>query len=75
MKYTCHKVVCDIKCILFLPLEEDQLNWVKWRQGMILQYGNLTLMTIEELKDGLFPQARGSEGIKILRDDKWELHR
>ena len=31
-------------------------------------------MLIEELKGGLFLQ-KDSDGIKILRDDKWELHR
>ena len=59
---------------LLFPLDAAQLSWVKWRQGLMLQYGNITLMLIEELKGGLFLQ-KDSDGIKILRDDKWELHR
>ena len=49
-----------------------QLSWVKWRQGLILQYGNLTLMTIEELKHGLFPNDLQRRGIKFFHDGRWE---
>ena len=37
------------------PAESDQLSWVKWRTGLILQYGNLTILSIEDLSAGLFP--------------------
>ena len=43
--------------------DATQLNWVKWREGLILQYGNLTLMTVEELKSGLFPTAAEQRGM------------
>lgn len=57
------------------PTDLDQLNWIKWRTGMILQYGNLTILTIEELDGGLFPTAKNLEGIKICTQDNWVLHK
>ena len=42
---------------------------------MILQYGNLTLLTIKELDGGLFPNASNLEGIKICSENKWVLHK
>ena len=57
------------------PTDLDQLNWIKWRTGMILQYGNLTLLTIKELDGGLFPNASNLEGIKICSENKWVLHK
>jgi hypothetical protein len=50
----------------------DQLSWVKWREGLILQYGNLNLMTIEELKDSLFPNQQTRAGVKIFKDGRWD---
>ncbi len=58
-----------------LSSDASQLNWVKWRHGVILQYGNLTLMTIEELRNGLFPRSQELQTIKILKDNKWDAHR
>ena len=52
-----------------------QLSWVKWRQGLILQYGNLNLMTIEELQNSLFPRQQGRERIKFSREGRWETVR
>ena len=48
---------------------------MKWRTGMILQYGNLKLLYIGELDEGLFPGASNLQGIKIFSDDKWRLHK
>ena len=42
---------------------------------MILQYGNLKLLYIGELDEGLFPGASNLQGIKVFSDDKWRLHR
>ena len=59
--------------LLPLPLTDvDQLSWVKWREGLILQYGNLNLMTIEELKDSLFPNQQTRAGVKIFKDGHWD---
>lgn len=52
-----------------------QLSWVKWRQGLILQYGNLNLMTIQELKDSLFPHQQLRGGVKFSKEGRWELVR
>ena len=53
----------------------DQLSWVKWRTGMILQYGNLRLLSVSELDKGLFPGVTGLQGIRILLDGKWRPHK
>lgn len=53
----------------------DQLSWVKWRTGMILQYGNLKLLAVSELEEGLFPEQDSLEGIRIFSDDRWRLHK
>ena len=41
---------------------------------MILQYGNLTLLSVEELNGGMFPKVQHHEGVKIFGEDKWKLH-
>ena len=41
---------------------------------MILQYGNLTLLSVEELNGGMFPKAQHYDGVKIYGEDKWKLH-
>lgn len=41
---------------------------------MILQYGNLTLLSVEELNGGMFPKAQYHDGVKIYGEDKWKLH-
>ena len=53
-----------------LPSDAGQLSWIKWRQGLILQYGNLTLLQIEELNGGLYTGGE-VEGIKVLQENKW----
>ena len=40
---------------------------------MILQYGNLRLLSVSELDEGLFPGLTGLQGIRIFSDDKWRL--
>ena len=52
----------------------DQLTWVKWRTGIILQYGNLTILSVEELNSGMFPKAQSCEGVKIYGEDRWKAH-
>ena len=54
--------------------DTDQLTWVKWRTGMILQYGNLTILSVEELNGGIFPKAKSCDGIKIYGEEKWRVH-
>lgn len=41
---------------------------------MILQYGNLTLLSIEELKEGLFPHLTDGKGIKVFTEEQWQKH-
>ena len=41
---------------------------------MILQYGNLTLLSVEELNGGMFPKVQHHEGVKIYGEEKWKLH-
>lgn len=41
---------------------------------MILQYGNLTLLSVEELDGGMFPKVQDSDGEKIYGEGKWRLH-
>ena len=41
---------------------------------MILQYGNLTILSVEELNGGMFPKAQSCEGVKIYGEDKWRVH-
>lgn len=41
---------------------------------MILQYGNLTLLSVEELNGGMFPKAESHNGIKIYGEGKWKVH-
>ena len=60
-----------------LCLEHDQLSWVKWRTGLILQYGNLSLLTVYELDQrGIFRYDKTGTGssadnIHILRENRW----
>ena len=42
---------------------------------MILQYGNLTILSVEELNGGMFPKVQSYDGIKIYGEDKWRVHR
>lgn len=71
--------------------ESDQLTWVKWRSGMILQYGNLTILSIQELGEGMFPTFPSSpagparhtssskdhapKGIQVFADEHWQEHK
>ena len=57
-----------------LYTDTDQLTWVKWKTGMILQYGNLTLLSVEELNGGMFPKAQPHDGVKIYGEERWKLH-
>ena len=57
-----------------LITDTDQLTWVKWRTGMILQFGNLTILSVEELNGGIFPKAQSCDGVKIYEEGKWILH-
>ena len=41
---------------------------------MILQYGNLTILSVEELNGGMFPKAQSCDGIKIYGEEKWSIH-
>ena len=41
---------------------------------MILQYGNLTILSVEELNGGMFPKAQCCEGVKIYGEDRWKAH-
>ena len=53
--------------------ERKQLKWVKWRTGMVLLSGKITLLSIEELRGRLFhgPGKR----MKIYKEgDRWEEH-
>ncbi len=42
---------------------------------MILQYGNLKLLSVSELDEGLFPGQTDLQGIRIYSEDKWKLHK
>ncbi len=42
---------------------------------MILQYGNLKLLSVSELDEGLFPGLRDLQGIRIYSEDKWKQHK
>ena len=43
---------------------------------MILQYGNLTLLSVDELKyGGLFPKVQSCDVMKIYGEEKWRIHR
>ena len=57
-----------------LPSDVAQLSWVKWQQGLMLQYGNIIVMSVEGTT-GLFSNVKDSDGIKILRENQWELCR
>lgn len=39
-----------------------------------MQYGNLNLLTVDELNGGMFPNATNLEGIKIYSEGRWKLH-
>ena len=59
--------------------EHCQLSWVKWRTGLILQYGNLSLLTVSELdRRGIFyndedESASSNPGtIYILKENQWK---
>ena len=56
-----------------LPSERRQLKWIKWRTGMVLLFGNIILLSIEELRGRLF---RGpGKRMKIYKEgDRWEEH-
>ena len=41
---------------------------------MILQYGNLTILSVEELNGGMFPKAQSCDGVKIYGEKKWRVH-
>ncbi len=41
---------------------------------MILQYGNLTILSVEELNGGMFPKAQSYDGVKIYGEEKWRVH-
>ena len=41
---------------------------------MILQYGNLTILSVEELNGGIFPKAQSYDEVKIYGEDKWKVH-
>jgi hypothetical protein len=41
---------------------------------MILQYGNLTILSVEELNGGMFPKAQSCDGVKIYGEEKWRVH-
>jgi hypothetical protein len=43
---------------------------VKWRTGLILQYGNLTLLSIEEMLEGMFPADE--KGIMVFAEEQWQ---
>lgn len=53
--------------------ERKQLKWVKWRTGMVLLFGNIILLSIEELRGRLF---RGpGKKMRIYKEgDRWEEH-
>ncbi len=41
---------------------------------MILQYGNLTLLSIEELNGGMFTETQEDKGIVVFADEQWQHH-
>lgn len=41
---------------------------------MILQYGNLTILSVEELNGGMFPKAQSCDAVKIYGEEKWKVH-
>lgn len=59
---------------MFYITDSDQLTWVKWRAGMILQYGNLNILTIEELGSSIFPISSERKGIKVFAEEQWQEH-
>ena len=48
---------------------------MKWRTGLILQYGNLTLLSISELAEGMFPGVDQSKGIMVFAEEQWQEHK
>ncbi|XP_019849257.1 PREDICTED: leucine-rich repeat serine/threonine-protein kinase 1-like [Amphimedon queenslandica] len=49
------------------------LKWTKWRTGMILRFGNVTLLSMEELSGKLFT-GNGTK-MAIMKDGgRWEEH-
>ena len=53
--------------------DNDQFSWVKWRTGVILQYGNLSILSIEELTEGMFPKAK-DKPIMVFAEEQWQKH-
>ena len=43
---------------------------------MILQYGNLTILSIEELSGGMFPKCtrKKTKGIMVFSEEQWQQH-
>ena len=70
---------CTCMCTLlfsffyFTSSECRLLKWTKWRTGMILRFGNVTLLSMEELSGKLFT-GNGTK-MSIMKDGgRWEDH-
>ena len=69
--YGCSRLLS--KFSISLTIERRLLKWTKWRSGMILRFGNVVLLTVEEVKGSLFNSR--CEQMAILRENsKWEKH-
>ena len=53
--------------------ETKLLKWTKWRTGMILKFGNLTLLSLEEFSGRLFDGA-GRKMKIMFEGGRWDEH-
>ena len=56
-----------------LLIETKLLKWTKWRTGMVLKFGNLTLLSLEELSGRLF-NGKGSKMKIMMESNRWDEH-
>ena len=54
-------------------IETKLLKWTKWRTGMVLKFGNLTLLSLEELSGRLF-NGDGRKMKIMLEGGRWDEH-
>ncbi len=56
-----------------LTIETKLLKWTKWRTGMVLKFGNLTLLSLEEFSGRLF-SGNGSKMKILMEANRWDEH-
>ena len=73
MYYTLILYIYMYNAHLFFTSERRLLKWTKWRSGIILRFGNVVLLTVQEVNRKLFGSP--CDQMAILREnDHWEKH-